>query len=167
MMEALTKVFEKEKNFFLMPGNIIVSGEPIWVTTILGSCVAVCLWDCEKKIGGINHFLLPFWNGVGLASPKYGNIAIDKLITRMLAYGCQMKNLRAKVFGGAVVLQNGNNEKHVGLKNIAFTKSYLEQKSIPIIAEDLGGNNPRRLKFNPATGVVLVKKISPKEKARI
>ncbi|NOZ62853.1 MAG: chemotaxis protein CheD [Calditrichaeota bacterium] len=159
MIQQSLPAVEERKEHFLFPGKIFVSGEPFWVTTILGSCVAVCLWDPLRKIGGINHYLLPFWNGVGLASPKYGDIAIEKLIEKMIHRGSELKNLRAKIFGGAAVLQNKNNDGHVGLKNIALAKSYLESKAIPVVASDVGGNSGRRIKFNTATGVVLVKKI--------
>jgi len=159
MMEQAIQTDEKQKEHFLFPGNIFVSSEPYWVTTILGSCVSVCLWDAARKIGGINHFLLPFWNGVGLASPKYGNIAIEKLIEKMIRNGSDIKNLRAKIFGGAAVLQSANNEKHIGLKNIVLAKNYLESKRIPIVASDVGRISGRRIKFNTNTGVVLVKKV--------
>ncbi|OQX86585.1 chemotaxis protein CheD [candidate division KSB1 bacterium 4484_87] len=158
-MQKSARQIEESKEHFLFPGNIFVSGESHWVTTILGSCVSVCLWDPARKIGGINHFLLPFWNGLGLASPKYGNIAIEKLIEKILRKGCNIENLRAKIFGGAAILQSANNEKHIGLKNIALAKEYLESKKIPIVASDVGGIFGRRIKFNTSTGVVLVKKI--------
>ena len=76
-MNTLSKIF-------IYPGNLEVSVKPIMFTTILGSCVAVCIWDNKLKFGGMNHFMLPLWNGEGLASPKYGNIAIDKLVKKML-----------------------------------------------------------------------------------
>jgi chemotaxis protein CheD len=77
----------------------------------------------------------------------------------MLRKGCNIENLRAKIFGGAAILQSANNEKHIGLKNIALAKEFLENKKIPIVASDVGGIFGRRIKFNTSTGVVLVKKI--------
>ena len=84
---------------FLLPGNLFVHEEEYTVLTVLGSCISVCLWDPRRKIGGINHYMLPFWNGEGLASPRFGNIAIIKLIEKMLAHGADRHNLQAKVFG--------------------------------------------------------------------
>ena len=68
---------------FLYPSTLFASREPFIVNTILGSCVAVCIYDTVLKFGGINHYMLPFWNGQGLASPKFGNIAIHKLLEKI------------------------------------------------------------------------------------
>ena len=96
---------EDVKTHFLYPSSLFASNEPHIVSTILGSCVAVCLFDATTKIGGINHYMLPFWNGQGLASPKYGNIAIERLLEKMIALGCKKSNIRAKVFGGGRLLK--------------------------------------------------------------
>ena len=72
------------KNHFLIEGTILVSVQECNVTTILGSCVAVCLWDPFLKVGGMNHYLLSLWNGKGLPTPRYGNIAIPKLIKKLV-----------------------------------------------------------------------------------
>src|SRR5512133_3111807 len=94
------------KEHYLYPATLFASREPHIINTILGSCVAVCMWDNVLGYGGINHYMLPLWNGKGLASPKYGNIAIRKLYEKMIDLGCSSMNLNAKVFGGADVLQS-------------------------------------------------------------
>ena len=78
-----------QKSHYLYPGELFVHREPHVVSTVLGSCISVCLWDPERRLGGINHFLLPLWNGEGLPTPKYGNIAISRLIEKMEALGAQ------------------------------------------------------------------------------
>ena len=65
---------------FIHVGQIHVDTSPSAISTVLGSCVAVCLYDTKLGMGGMNHYLLPFWNGNGLQSPKFGNISIPKLI---------------------------------------------------------------------------------------
>ena len=85
---------------YLYPSAIFASDRPHKITTVLGTCVAICLWDKRLKIGGINHYMLPLWNGDGLASPKYGNIATEKLIERLVEMGSRKGDLIAKVFGG-------------------------------------------------------------------
>lgn len=91
------------------------------VKTILGSCVAICLWDKRLKIGGINHYMLPAWNGNDLASPKYGNIALDKLIERLQAMGSRVEDLQAKIFGGGELLDSGKGTAIViGERNIRW-----------------------------------------------
>ena len=96
------------ETIYLYPAALVVPKKPTIVHTILGSCVSVCLFDKKNNFGGINHFMLPLWNGNGLASPKYGNIAIEKLYENMLQTGSEHKNLIAKVFGGGAKNLKGN-----------------------------------------------------------
>lgn len=148
------------KKHFLIEGTIFVSNKECNVTTILGSCVAVCLWDPILKIGGMNHYLLALWNGDGLATPRYGNIAIPKLINKIMTLGSSKKNLRAKVFGGANVLSISNNGvRGAGLSNIILAEEMLKKEGIPIIASDLGGNYGRKIRFNTKDGVVMLKRL--------
>jgi len=102
------------KTHYLYPAALFAEEDPHLVDTILGSCVAVCLFDPVKKIGGINHYMLPFWNGTGLASPKYGNIAIQKLVEKMLSLGAKKENLQAKIFGGGEVIETKSNHFKIG-----------------------------------------------------
>jgi chemotaxis protein CheD len=148
-----------KKEHYLYPGALFAQKGEYIVTTILGSCVAVCLWDPVLNIGGINHYMLALWNGEGLPSPKYGNIAITKLIEKMLGLGSRKENLKAKVFGGGEVLQSSSGILNVSQRNIELAKKMLEEEKIPILSSDLGGNQGRKLKFNTETGKVLLKKI--------
>ena len=144
---------------YLYPGSIFVHSEPHLVTTILGSCVAVCLWDSAAKIGGINHYLLPLWNGEGLPTPKYGNIAITRLIEKILVLpGCQRGHLVAKIFGGASLWGKGGGILAVGERNCELARDLLQKHNIPIKASDLGGRVGRKLVFNTLDGSVLVRR---------
>lgn len=147
---------------FLYPSALFASAKPHRVVTVLGSCVSVCLWDPILSIGGINHYMLPFWNGNGLASPKYGNIAIEKLIERMLLLGSSKANLRAKVFGGGEVIETNIANFRIGERNIAIAKELLEAHRIPIVAQSVGGKNGRKLMYVTATGEVFQKIIEKK-----
>jgi chemotaxis protein CheD len=148
------------KGAYLYPGTIAVKTEPYEVTTVLGSCVSVCLWDKKRAIGGINHYLLPLWNGEGLPSPRYGNIAIQKLIDRMLALGCYRRTLRAKVFGGAMLFVATNKMMNVGGRNVLLAESMLAEEGIELVSSDVGGVYGRKIIFNVLTGVVRVKKLN-------
>lgn len=149
-----------EHTHYLVAGSLFAHEERHIVTTVLGSCVSVCLWDCTRNRGGINHYMLPFWNGEGLASPKYGNIAIAKLLERMLELGSERRSLRAKVFGGGVVLNVTNPFMNIGERNIQLAEDMLRSESIPIISADTGGKVGRKLMFNTETGTVLLKKLT-------
>lgn len=139
---------------FLYPSTLYASRTPTSVNTILGSCVAICLYDPILKIGGINHFMLPLWNGQGLVSPKYGNIAAEKLVDKMLSLGSQKSNLVAKVFGGAEVIESSIKIFNIGSRNIAIAYEMLEEFKIPIVAKSVGGKLGRKIEFNSSTGEV-------------
>lgn len=139
---------------FLYPSSLFVSKEPYLVKTILGSCVAVCMWDSKLKIGGINHFMLPNWNGNDLASPKYGNIAIEKLIDKMLFLGSKHENLQAKLFGGGEMMDSGAGRIMIGERNIRVARLMLEERKIPVIASSTGGKRGRKIIFFTDTGEV-------------
>ncbi len=145
--------------YFLHPATIFAGTNSCEISTILGSCVSVCLWDCVLEIGGINHFLLPLWNGKGLASPKYGNIAIEKLIEKMLDLGANKKNLKAKIFGGADVLHTNLNQFNIGARNIELAREILKDKKITIVSSSVGGNLGRKILFHTKTGVIKQKYI--------
>lgn len=139
---------------FLYPSTLFVSREPFLVNTILGSCISVCFYDTYLRYGGINHFMLPFWNGQGLASPKYGNIAITKLLEKMQALGSSQRNLVAKVFGGANIIETNNIQFMIGDRNIALATDMLRELQIQIVSQSMGGSLGRKIQFNTATGEV-------------
>lgn len=144
---------------YLLPGNLFVHREPHVITTVLGSCVSVCLWDCVLKFGGMNHYMLPLWNGEGLASPRYGNIAITKIYDRMVAMGAEHRNLRAKVFGGGEVLRVTPGVLNVGERNIMIAMSMLKEMDLPIVSQDVGGKSGRKIIYKSHTAEVLLKRL--------
>nr|WP_321267080.1 chemotaxis protein CheD [uncultured Sulfurimonas sp.] len=143
---------------YIHSGQLFVAVRPTIINTVLGSCIAVCLYDAKMQISGMNHYLLPLWNNEGLASPKYGNIAIAKLIEAMEAVGCQRKDMIAKVFGGASP-NNFDNSKSllVGEKNVQIAHHMLNQEKIKIVASDLGGLKGRKISLESNTGKILLK----------
>ena len=144
-------------NYFLYPSEIIAEKAPFKVTTILGSCVAVCLWDSRLKIGGINHFMIPLWTGEGLASPRYGDIAIHKLIQKMTGMGSKQYDLKAKIFGGGEIIVNTSNQLHVGERNIQVAYQMLRERNIEVISNSTGGKNGRKIQFFSDTGSVFLR----------
>lgn len=142
------------KLHYLYPAAIFVNKTPHTISTILGSCVAVCLWDKALGYGGMNHYMLPLWNGNGLASPKYGNIAIKKLLEKMEGYGSNRKNLIAKVFGGGEVLDSISDQFNIGGRNINVAQTLLKELDIPIVGSSLGGKLGRKIVMCTQTGEV-------------
>ena len=143
----------------LHPGMICAEDSVSLVRTVLGSCVSVCLFDPLSRRGGINHYVLPLWNGDGLPSPRYGNIAIAKLIEKMEAMGSRRERLVAKIFGGGAVLGPGPGLLNVGQRNITIAEDLLGEARIPIIARDVGGTCSRKLIFVTESGEVRVRRL--------
>lgn len=142
---------------FIHVGQIHVDSAPQAISTVLGSCVAVCLYDKTVQIGGMNHYLLPFWNGNGLQSLKYGNISIPKLIEMMQTQGASLHSIEAKIFGGASMNAKACDNMMIGEKNILVAKEILASYKIKIAAQEVGGHNGRKIQFNLETGKVLLK----------
>lgn len=145
----------------ILPGEYYATARPMLIVTVLGSCVAACIRDKTNGIGGMNHFMLPFVSDVGESintSARYGSYAMAVLINQLLEMGAQRKNLEAKLFGGGNLLNSFTVDK-VGERNVTFVRNYLEKEGIPIIAEDLLQNYPRKIYFFPEQGTVKVKKL--------
>lgn len=146
---------------YLYPSTIFAEKGRYRVTTVLGSCIAVCLYDRVQNIGGINHFMLPLWNGDGLATPKYGNVAIEKLIKRIELLGGNRKHMVAKIFGGANLSQGILN---VGGRNTQVAFDELEEAGIKIVAQSVGGDRGRKIIFDTHTAEVMMKIVQSSKK---
>jgi chemotaxis protein CheD len=142
---------------FIHVGQIHVDYAPGAISTVLGSCVAVCLYDPRLRLGAMNHYLLPFWNGNGLQSPKFGNIAIPKLVEAMLEHGSSLRTMEAKIFGGASMHMMASQSMMIGEKNVLVAREILEEYNIHIVAEDTGGQNGRKIQMDLERGKVLLK----------
>ncbi len=142
---------------YLYPGLVVVSRDAMAIKTILGSCVAVGLWDPVQGVGGLNHFLLPYRARFGApSSTRFGNVAMEELLSGLLKLGARRSRLKAKVFGGARVLEAFKESNHLGKKNIEMAKTLLAQGGIPLVDLDVGGKRGRRVLFETATGAAKV-----------
>lgn len=142
---------------YLQPGQLVASAEPLVISTVLGSCVSVCLWDPVARVGGMNHFLLPE-GPEGEPSARYGAPAIDALIARVRMLGSRNGSLTAKLFGGACVIEAfRRRDGHLGARNVEIARERLQFARVPIVAEDVGGSRGRRLLFSLADGGVAVR----------
>ena len=145
---------------YLQPGQLYAAAQPSAITTVLGSCVAVCLWDPVSAIGGMNHYLLPFFAGAGKGTPRFGNVAMTQLVDRLIALGALRGRLQAKVFGGACVLEAFQaRQGHLGEKNASVALKLLEELGIPVVSRDVGGRSGRKLIFHTDLGNAWVAKL--------
>lgn len=153
----------KRKPVRIHIGQYHADREPCTVYTMLGSCVATCLYDPVGRVGGMNHILLPGEADLDRFDlpARYGIQAMELLINRIMSLGGHRARLRAKVFGGARLLDSVCPDHAIGRKNIEFVLSFLEKEAIPVAAHDLGGDRSRRIYFHTDTGEVFLKRGKP------
>jgi chemotaxis protein CheD len=142
----------------VLPGEYYVADEEILIVTVLGSCIAACLWDRVAHIGGMNHFMLPDGDGTE-AFGRYGSYAMELLINEMLKGGARRENLQAKIFGGGQVMQNFTT-LNVGERNTRFVQDYLQTERIPIVSKDVLDIYPRKVCYFPVSGKAMVKRLA-------
>ena len=139
-----------QKMITIIQGDYAVSSDPaVVMSTVLGSCVAVCLFDVRAGVGGMNHFLLA---GTGAARGndlRYGVNAMELLINELLRAGADRYKISAKLFGGARMTEHS---RDIGESNARFASDFLAQEGIPCLSQSLGGDQARRVQFTPVTG---------------
>ena len=150
---------EAPAQVFLLPGSLHCAVEPTVVATILGSCVSVCLWDANRRIGGMNHFVLPRATGPD-ADERHGDVSIARLIERMKRLGSRIEHLRAKVFGGANVLPFGSSAMTVGAQNVETASELLEHHRIPVVARRVGGRRGQKIWLDTQSGEVTLRRLA-------
>lgn len=144
------------------PGEFYATSEEMVISTLLGSCIAVALFDSGAKAGGLNHFMLPSpkatEDALSSTSARYGVNAMEVLINDLVKKGACKKALRAKVFGGSAMIDY---EKEVSFNvprmNVAFIFEFLETEKIPVDSYSVGGALPRKIFFFTHTAKVLMR----------
>ena len=160
----------------IVAGECFATADPIAITTVLGSCVSVCLYDLERGVGGMNHVMRPELLQGGKSAlctgacdsnstncARYGNCAMRQLLLQLEQLGTNRSRLAAKVFGAGRVMAMASD---IGASNASFALEYLRQEGIPVVASDLGEKCPRKLVFFPQTGKAWVKRMRDLPAAR-
>lgn len=130
-------------------GDCLVSGDAAdMFHTVLGSCIAACIFDPVAGVGGMNHYLLPH-NKQDEQNMRYGDEALPRLLEQLCRKGAAPRRLKAKLYGGASTLAC---DADIGEMNIALAHRFLRHHNIPIADTDLGGRSARWIKFHPTTG---------------
>jgi len=164
--EHINRYWDKERDkpaAKILPGELYVTKSGELVSTVLGSCISACIRDRKSGIGGMNHFMLPAKgevHGDGMdvgAAARYGNWAMEYLINGIMKAGGERRNLEVKIFGGGQVLANMTAQ--IGARNIQFVREYLASEQLPIVAEDVGDIYPRKVIYDPSSGVTKMKKL--------
>lgn len=143
----------------ILPGDYYVTARDEVISTVLGSCISVCLRDPAIGVGGINHFMLPgdelSMNG-NIECARYGVHAMDVLITSLIQLGANKDALEAKMFGGGNIISGSQD---LGARNIKFARDFLTGNGFIITSEDVGLLYSRKIRYTPSTGAVMVKRL--------
>jgi chemotaxis protein CheD len=142
---------------YLYAGDVATSTRPVVLHTLLGSCVAVCLYDPALRAGGMNHILLP-GSRLDPDNTRYGINAMELLINDLMKKGGNRHRFIAKAFGGANVLP-GLKTALIGDMNATFAREFLSVEGIPLVAERLGGRSGVNVQFHTDTGEALVRSV--------
>lgn len=158
----------------IYPGEYYVTDGDELIGTLLGSCVAVCLHDNVKKIGAMNHFMLP-----GKINEReipdndytrYGLASMNTIINEMLRKGAAREHLTARVFGGGNIIKSLSSPERpsmISSDNVRMAKLMLEMEDIPIVGMDVGSDYTRKIIFDVDTGRVYLRKIRGKEISKL
>lgn len=150
---------------FLLPGDFFWGDAQTRIRTILGSCIAICIWHPIKKTGGMCHFMLPD-RRINIAENtkidgKYGNEAWLMFQSEFEKSKTKPSEYVAKIFGGSEMFtktERTQNDIAMGLKNIEFAKFILAKNKIQIVSENIGGTRARRIHFDIWSGNVWLKR---------
>ncbi|HSX92101.1 MAG TPA: chemoreceptor glutamine deamidase CheD [Hydrogenophaga sp.] len=141
----------------VLPGEYYVTTDELVIMTVLGSCIAACIWDPKVRVGGMNHFMLP--EGGSDSGGRYGSYAMELLINEMMKLGARRESMQAKVFGGGAVMSSFTT-MNVGERNTKFVLDYLQTERIAVVSKDVLDIHPRKVCFFPVSGKAMVKRLA-------
>ena len=153
----IVKVGIADMNIAKAPDKIRTSG--------LGSCVGVVLYDERSTTVGMVHVMLPD-SSLGRTEivniAKFADTGISAMVEQLKIEGIQPFKLKAKIAGGAQMFQfsSAKDTMRIGPRNVEAVKVYLKKYSIPIIAEDTGGNSGRTIEFDPTTKLLNIRTVN-------
>jgi chemotaxis protein CheD len=155
---------------FLKPGEMVVSDGPMIVSTLLGSCVAVTMFSPRRRLGAICHALLPHCpegfsaRQMRSEAGKYVEYAVRRMLEGLIARGVAKADIQAKLFGGSDMFDTqGSSNQSVGQQNIEMALRMLEDESVRLVKQDLGGRRGRKIIFHTHTGEVFLKRLRKTE----
>lgn len=150
----------------VLPGEYYVTTADEVVSTVLGSCVAACVWDPVARIGGMNHFMIPTTSrqkteaGAIDDAARYGMFAMEYLINSILRQGGERSRLKTKIAGGGHVMAIATD---IGQRNIEFVRHYMATEGLELTSEHVGGSYPRKIMFHPLDGRARVMEIKSRK----
>ena len=159
----MSKIVDKNyiakcEKYYLRPGYIYVAKEPTVITTVLGSCVSVCMYDKKNKYGGMNHYLLPKRQEKDEPTSKFANISIIQLYKAFIELNSNPNDLTAQIIGGAFA-EGSLDSKYIASKNVLVCKKILNSLDVKTISEDIGGILGRKVIYFTETNESIITKL--------
>jgi chemotaxis protein CheD len=139
---------------YLLPGQLIVSKKPLKISTILGSCISVCLFDPILKHSGMNHYLMPLRNHMTDNPFRYGDTSLSNMLFEIIKMGSKKEDLHSYVYGGSSMFTSFPYNFNIGKKNIEIAFDFLEAHKIRVIQSNIGGEKGRKIIFDTSAGTV-------------
>ncbi len=143
--------------YLIDPGYIYVTEEPTQISAVLGSSVAVCIYDRKRKIGGMNHFRFPSLPPKEKPTARFGDVSTHALVRMLLKEGSVSRNLEAQVFGGAH--NSAVSGRNIGRENVSVARRILGAERVRIVAEDVEGEKGRKIVYNTSTNEIALLKV--------
>ena len=141
-------------NYFLDPGYIYITAEPTRISAVVGSAVAVCVFDHKRKIGGMNLFQYPAAPNDARPTARYGDVSTRTLVRMMLSEGSRHRHLEAQIFGGA--FNSSVSPRNIGRENISVARRILARARVRVVSEDVGGEIGRKIVYDTSTNEIAV-----------
>lgn len=154
MGESDIQLFE----YYLLTGYIFLNPEPSLISTVVGTSVAVSLWDQNKNYGGMANYLYPYAKVRETATSQYGNVAVRYLLKMLMEAGTKEQDIKAQIFGGAETSAPGG--KKIARDNIRVVKNILRKFGIQVVSEDVGGCLGRKIVYNTMKNEAIVYKVN-------
>jgi chemotaxis protein CheD len=144
---------------FLKPGELYLGKRPVVISTILGSCLSITMFNVRLGVGGICHALLPNVSELKKENEfRYVDSSVSYMLNEFEKMGIKKNEIEVKVFGGASII-DATYKKSVGQANVEAALNIIRDKELQVLAYDFGGTLGRKIIFNTQTGCVLLKKI--------
>jgi len=144
---------ERHSKHYLIPGKVFVSAEPVAVSTIVGTGVSICLWDEVRRVGGINHFLLPTNPEGFLDNTKYADAANHTLLQELMQLGGDTRSMEARIFGGSQPgVTFSSSTECLGDRNVQLATDFINRRGIRIAQKEVGGTRGRKVIFQTDDG---------------
>jgi len=140
----ITQVVKGMKTHTVIGGEfaVVSDDEEIGFKTLLGSCVAIMFYDKNKKVKGMNHFLLPATENSN-EDMKYGLYSVEAMLNEMYKLGCRKENMAAKISGGADIMNMSSMAKSIGHRNVEFAHTFCKSEGFRILSDHTRGNEGR------------------------